>query len=142
MMYRCFIDGLPMFYRCFTSKDRYEGHNWAVYRSYTDDIDTDGYRMKKSMDWKDEIMIFSCDRLMSTMRFLNIWKNPEKIWSKFGENSASRSPWRASIQPIVADLSDRAAGQKKDPGRSEERKENGGAATGKLREIGKRKAAE
>ena len=54
----------------------------------------------------------------------------------------SRSPWRASIQPIGTDLSDRAAGQKKDPGRSEEQKENGGAATGKLREIGKRKAAE
>ena len=55
---------------------------------------------------------------------------------------SSRSPWRASIQPIVADLSDRAAGQKKDPGRSEEQKENESAATGKLREIGKRKAAE
>ena len=71
------------------------------------------------------------------------WSNCDfgKILKKIGQNS-SRSPWRASIQPIVADLSDRAAGQKKDPGRSEERKENGGAATGKLREIGKRKAAE
>ena len=60
----------------------------------------------------------------------------------FVEFLLSRSPWRASIQPIGTDLSDRAAGQKKDPGRSEKQQENGSAATGKLREIGKRKAAE
>ena len=74
--------------------------------------------------------------------FFKIYQILKLKFLKFDKILHSRSPWRASIQPIVADLSDRAAGQKKDPGRSEEQKENGSAATGKLREIGKRKAAE